>query len=586
MRKCAFKQRPLIVLIPIICILMITLFIACDYNDSDKSKNNNSNEVQKSFEGRTTDSDNSMSEQGIETGNLIIQNNTDKDIIVKSEEKEMSKRVADVTTTNDTTLGASIDLMDDEMEEEVRSPEDTSGETYKDYGVNPEIETETENTSTFSIDVDTGSYTITRRFIMENEQLPQQEAVRAEEFVNYFDYNYEPPKDKVFDINTEIAPSIFRDNRYLLKIGIQGKEILADERKRANLVFLIDVSGSMRTGAKLSMVKESLKILLDHLSPEDYVGIAVYSGQASPYLKSTLVKEKAKIIAAIDKLEAGGSTNAEGGIKIAYEMVSERYIKDGINRVMLCSDGDANVGNVSPDVINKTVEDYRKDLGITLSTFGYGMGNYNDVFMEQLANKGDGNYGYIDNLEEAKRTFGEKLNSLLYVIARDVKIQVVFNTDTVKTFRLIGYENRMLEKEDFLNYEVDAGEIGPGHNVTALYELELKDGLEPNNELAEVKMRWKDPSSSTTGEVLTLNKALFYKDVTGNISDTSAYYRLAVSVGEFAEILRGSPYAKNSNFETLIEYIDVANAQLPKKDDSFNELKQIVQKAENLKALP
>ncbi len=581
MHKTNFNRKYLVLLLLIIFILSLTIIISC--NESDKEQSTNVS-TDKEESGGISLKDGNTTEMGQTTNrdnttmNYEMEEETDKseDSMV-SEPKKIEGLMQSKKTKSDFNEVADTD-------EEI--PSDTTGETYKDYGINPEVSTEKENTSTFSIDADTGSYTIARRFITENELLPRQESVRAEEFINYFDYNYDPPKNNIFSINTEIAPSVFRENRHLLKIGIQGKEILPDERKRANLVFLIDVSGSMRTNAKLPVVQESLRILLDHLKPDDFVGIAIYSGQATPYLKSTSVKDKQKFINAIDKLEAGGTTNAEGGIKIAYEMISENYIEDGINRVILCSDGDANVGNVSPDVLNKTVESYRKDLGITLSTFGYGMGNYNDVFMEQLANKGDGNYGYIDNLEEAKRTFGDKLDSLLYVIARDVKIQVVFNKKAVKTFRLIGYENRMLEKEDFLKYDVDAGEIGPMHNVTALYELEMNTGLEPNNELLEVKMRWKDPSSSTTGEVLTLNKALFYKDVTENISDTSPYYRLAASIGEFAEILRGSPYAKNSTFETLIEQIDIAKAQLPKKDEKFDELKNIVSKAENLKAIP
>ncbi len=580
MYKTNFKPNYLVIFLSIIFILTLTIVISC--NESDKEQSTNVS-TDKEESGGISLKDGNTNEMGQTTNRNDVTTEYEAEETDESEDSVVSepKKIEGVMQTKQ--KKTEFDKLPDTDEE---LPSDTSGETYKDYGINPEISTEKENISTFSIDVDTGSYTIARRFITENELLPRQESVRAEEFVNYFDYNYDPPKNNIFSINTEIAPSIFRENRHLLKIGIQGKDILPDERKSANLVFLIDVSGSMRTNAKLPVVKESLRILLDHLKPDDYVGIAIYSGQATPYLKSTSVKDKQKIINAIDKLEAGGTTNAEGGIKIAYEMISENYIEDGINRVILCSDGDANVGNVSPDVLNKTVESYRKDLGITLSTFGYGMGNYNDVFMEQLANKGDGNYGYIDNLEEAKRTFGDKLDSLLYVIARDVKIQVVFNKETVKAFRLIGYENRMLEKEDFLKYDVDAGEIGPMHNVTALYELEMNKGLEPNNELLEIKMRWKDPSSSTTGEVLTLNKALFYKDVTENISDTSPYYRLGASIGEFAEILRGSQYAKNSTFETLIEQIDVAKAQLPTKDEKFDELKNIVSKAEKLKAIP
>jgi Ca-activated chloride channel homolog len=465
--------------------------------------------------------------------------------------------------------------------EEPEGEDETAGETYKDYGINPEISTEEENTSTFAIDVDTGSYSISRRFIMENDQLPKPESVRAEEFINYFDYNYVIPTDTVFAVQTDIARNVFRPDKHTLRIGIQGKDISPEERKRANLVFLIDVSGSMRTSKKITLVKESLKILLNNLNPDDYVGIAVYAGMAAPYLPSTPVSEKDKIIKAIDGLNAGGSTNAEGGIKIAYEMVSENYIEDGINRVILCSDGDANVGNVDPNTLSKLVEDYRKDLGITLSTFGYGMGNYNDYFMEQLANTGDGNYGYIDSIEEAQRVFGKKLISILQEIARDVKVQIEFNKDTVNTFRLIGYENRKLDEEDFRDDTVDAGEVGALHSVTAIYELTLsEDFINKGEFLYELRLRWKDDKGE---EVFEANTKLPTKNVKENIMQTTPYYRLAISVAEFAEILRESPYATGSSHEELMKIIVDALNEIESPDEKFNELLEIINKAQLLK---
>jgi Ca-activated chloride channel homolog len=457
---------------------------------------------------------------------------------------------------------------------------DLGGEDYEDYGINPETDTEEEPISTFSIDVDTGSYSIARRYLMQNNQLPPEEAVRAEEFINYFNYNYIIPDDSVFAVITDIAPSMFRDGKHTLRIGIQGKDVKGDERKQANLVFLIDVSGSMRPSNKLPLIKKSLKILLENLKPNDYVGIAVYAGEAAPYMKSTQVERKEAILTAIDNLEASGSTNAEGGIRIAYEMVSENYIEGGVNRVILCSDGDANVGWIEPAQLLEIVNSY-KELGITLSTFGFGMGNYKDTFMEQLANKGDGNYGYIDSIEEAERLFGEKLISILQEIARDVKIQIEFNPETVDKYRLIGYENRKLDKEDFRDDTVDAGEIGALHSVTAVYELTLQPNFRSIEDiLYEIRLRWKN---DTADKVFEVNNTLDTSQVRGDFMATSPYYRLAISVAEFAELLRGSPYATGSSYEMLIERVSQALSELEKKlkpvDKKFYELLEMIQKA-------
>jgi Ca-activated chloride channel family protein len=464
-------------------------------------------------------------------------------------------------------------------------PDDTNlgGEDYEDYGINPETDVEEEPISTFSIDVDTGSYSIARRYLMQNNQLPPQEAVRAEEFINYFDYNYIIPDDSVFAVITDIAPSMFRDGKHTLRIGIQGKDVKGDERKQANLVFLIDVSGSMRPSNKLPLIKRSLKVLLDNLKPDDYVGIAVYAGEAAPYMQSTQVENKESILRAIDNLEASGSTNAEGGIRIAYEMVSENYIEGGVNRVILCSDGDANVGWIEPAELLEIVNSY-KELGITLSTFGFGMGNYKDTFMEQLANKGDGNYGYIDTIEEAERLFGDKLISILQEIARDVKIQIEFNPETVDKYRLVGYENRKLDKEDFRDDTVDAGEIGALHSVTAVYELTLQPNFRSIEDiLYEIRLRWKN---DTADKVFEVNNTLDTSQVRGNFMSTSPYFRLAISVAEFAELLRGSPYATGSSYKMLIERVSQALSELEKKmkplDKKFYELLEMIQKADYL----
>lgn len=462
-------------------------------------------------------------------------------------------------------------------------PDDSSNEKYKDYGVNPEIDTTEENFSTFSVDVDTGSYAVARRFMFDNRRLPPQESVRAEEFINYFDYNYILPKESIFGIQTDVAPSPFREGKHFLRIGIQGKDVSEDERKQANLIFLIDVSGSMRSKNKLPLVKESMKMLLDELKSDDYVGIAVYAGNAQPYLVSTPVKNKRKIVKAINKLDAGGSTNAQGGLKVAYEMLSENYLENGVNRVILCSDGDANVGNVSPEQILELVDNYQ-GLGFTLSTFGFGMGNYNDYFMEQLANQGNGNYGYIDSINEAERVFVKNFISIIQEIARDVKVQIEFNPDTVKAYRLVGYENRHLEKEEFRDDTVDAGEIGAKHSVTAVYELTLQEGYQNRGEnLYTFYIRWKTKEGQDAVEDNTVYSV---EKVRNDFDEASPYFRIAVSVAEFAEVLRGSPYAENTSLNHIHEIVLNALNELRDNklasDDKFNELLELIDIADRM----
>lgn len=553
-----------IMIILIFLISLVFTFSCCGASTDNSTIDKNNN-------GEVTNNNSSDNDDG---DDVVINNTIDTNENYDYPNDTEAEESGGVTRDNSYLEEDGGDSMDEYIDE------GTAGETYEDYGINPEIETSVNNISTFSIDVDTGSYTVARRYLMDNNKLPPEESVRAEEFINYFDYNYIIPEDAVFAIQTDIAPSLFREGKHTLRVGVQGKDVPPEERKRANLVFLIDISGSMRPSNKLPLIKESLKFLLEQLDEDDMVGIAVYAGVAEPYLESTPISQKDVIIEAIDNLDANGTTNAEGGIRIAYEMASENYFENGINRVILCSDGDANVGNISPDELISIVDGYR-ELGITLSTFGFGMGNYNDTFMEQLANKGDGNYGYIDSLDEARRIFGKKLVSILQVIARDVKIQVVFDKNTVKKYRLIGYENRKLETEDFRDDTVDAGEVGALHSVTAIYEITLYDGYEDRGEnLYELRLRWKDDKGQNVTEGNTM---LSVHKVRDNIMDTSPYYRLAISVSEFAEILRGSPYAQGSNFETLIEVVTRALTELEVADDKFYELLELIEKAEYLK---
>ncbi len=344
---------------------------------------------------------------------------------------------------------------------------------FEDYGVNPFIDSEDDNLSTFAIDVDTGAYTIMRRYLSDGV-LPPDESVRVEEYINFFDQDYAIPQNEAFAIHLEGAPAPYgeSDNYQLVRVGIQGYEVDAEQRPDAMLIFVIDVSGSMDMENRLGLVKESLRLLVDELRPTDRVGIVVYGSQAEVILEPTYVDSRRTILKAIDRVQPNGSTNAEHGIMLAYQLADEFYQEGDINRLILASDGVANVGNTAAEAILQHSEE-----GISLSSFGFGMGNYNDVMMEQLANQGDGTYAYIDSIQEAERVFIDDLTSTLLTIAKDAKIQVEFNENVVERYRLLGYENRDVADEDFRNDEVDAGEIGAGHSVTALYEVKLADDV-------------------------------------------------------------------------------------------------------------
>ena len=341
---------------------------------------------------------------------------------------------------------------------------------FKHYGVNPFIDTEDDHLSTFAMDVDTASYTVMRRFIQDG-YLPDPEAVRVEEFVNFFKHGYEPPGDDAFAIHIEGSPSPFGgDNHWLMRVGLQGRIVAEEDRKDATLIFVIDVSGSMSREDRLGLVKRSLGLLVEELRPTDEVGIVVYGSAGRVLLEPTGGANKEAVMEAIDTLRSEGSTNAAQGLVLGYKMAVKKVQPERITRVILLSDGVANVGNTGSDSILGLIKGHVEE-GVTLSTVGFGMGNYNDILMEQLANDGNGTYAYVDTLSEARRIFVENLTSTLQVIARDAKIQVDFNPEVVSRYRLLGYENRRVDDEDFRNDLVDAGEVGAGHSVTALYEL-------------------------------------------------------------------------------------------------------------------
>jgi len=422
--------------------------------------------------------------------------------------------------------------------------------------------------STFSIDVDAASYSNVRRFLNQG-QLPPSGAVRIEEMINYFKYDYpQPAGEHPFSINTEISDAPWNKDHKLVLIGLQGKKIAADNLPASNLVFLIDVSGSMDDPNKLPLVKASMKMLVDQLREQDKVAIVVYAGAAGLVLNPTSGSEKIKIKDAIDNLNAGGSTAGGEGIRLAYKTANEFLVKGGNNRVILCTDGDFNIGESSDASMEKLIEEERK-TGVFLTVLGYGMGNYKDNKMQKLADKGNGNHAYIDGLSEAKKVLVNEFGGTLFTIAKDVKLQVEFNPAIVQGYRLIGYENRMLAKEDFNDDKKDAGELGSGHTVTALYEiipvgvksdflatvdpLKYQKGKDQpsttssGNEMFTVKFRYKAPDGNTSR---LLEKAV--KNETLALNRTSDNFRFAASVAEMGLLLRQSEFKGDASFDQVI----------------------------------
>ncbi|MCP4417166.1 MAG: DUF3520 domain-containing protein, partial [Chloroflexi bacterium] len=369
---------------------------------------------------------------------------------------------------------------------------------FEEYGVNPYILTDVDNLSTFSLDVDTGSYSIARRYLQDGIQ-PPPEAIRVEEFVNSFDQGYQIPPNTDFAVYADGAPSPFHtDGTYFLRIGVQGYESSEEIRPSAALTFVIDVSGSMAQENRLGLVKQSLEILVNRMRSDDTIAIVVYGSDARVILQPTNGSDRNTILNAIYSLGTEGSTNLEAGLLLGYEMANRAYKGNGINRVILASDGVANVGNTSADGIAAQIRSYA-DAGIQLTTVGFGLGNYNDVMMEQLADQGDGNYGYIDTLQEAEDLFVDNIMSTLQVIGLDAKIQVEFDRNIVQQYRLIGYENRAIADEDFRNDTIDAAEFGAGHTAAAIYAVQMVPGAQ--GRIATVNLRWQDPSTRVVKEI-------------------------------------------------------------------------------------
>lgn len=457
----------------------------------------------------------------------------------------------------------------------VAQPQTPADTTFKDYGVNPFIDTMRDRLSTFALDVDTASYAIGRKYVNDGI-LPPYDTVRAEEYVNYFVQDYTPPANNAFAIYADGAPSPFHhDGSQLLRIGVQGYDIPASQRKPASLTFVIDVSGSMDMESRLGTVKRALQMLVDRLRPNDSVSIVVFGDTARVVLYPTSGADRNAILNAIYQLQPEGSTNTEAGLQLGYEMATRSYLPGGINRVILCSDGVGNVGTTDPIALIDSVKG-RAPADVMLTTIGFGVDNYNDVMMEQLANKGNGFYAYIDTLDEARKMFIDRLTNSLEAIAKDAKVQVEFNPEVVATYRLIGYENRAVADQDFRDDRVDAGELNAGHNATAMYQVTLRPNAQ--GKIATVFLRWQDPDTmqvqELAGDVNTWN-------LTERFEQASPRFQMNAAVMQYAEILRRSPYT-NMSLGELTNYAWQVARLLP-QDADVQEFSQLVQRAATLR---
>jgi len=468
----------------------------------------------------------------------------------------------------------------------------TSRETYKAIDEGGFKKTAKDPVTTFSADVDRASYSNVRR-MLNYGQKPHKDAVRIEELINYFDYNYTPPAEgskTPLNATTTLSSCPWNPDNYLLRIGLQAKKIDLTKAPPSNIVFLIDTSGSMDEPNKMPLLKASFKLLLDNLRPEDRIAIVVYASQTGIALPSTPAKEKEKISKVIDDLVASGSTAGGAGLQTAYEVAEKNFLPKGNNRIILATDGDFNVGISSRDELQRLVEEKRNN-GIYISVLGYGMGNYRDDMAETIANKGNGNYAYIDNFTEAKKVLVNEFGGTLYTVAKDVKLQLEFNPQYVKEYRLVGYENRALANEDFEDDKKDAGEIGAGHTVTALYELipakgattdglryqkQVKEGFA--NELAFLKIRYKDPVAKDAKSVEESTPIPFSLT---DLTQTDDDYRFAAAVAEWGMLLRNSKYKAKSSYKQVI---DLAKNAIGKDEEGYRkEFIRLVELSEKIK---
>lgn len=489
------------------------------------------------------------------------------------------------TAAPETTAAPSADLTaiaggDSERSREPAPPETTvpPDTNFADYGANPFEDPTEDALSTFAVDVDTGSYTLMRAWI-NSGVLPDPDSVRVEEYVNYFDGGYTAPEDSTFAVFADGGPAPYWDGRNdIVRIGIKAREVTERQRQNVNLTLVVDVSGSMEEQGKLEMVQDSLAVLIDELDRLDSVAIVAYESDAYVILEPTPVSDADEIIRAIDRLDAGGSTNAEAGLILGYDLADEAYDRDEVNRVILLSDGVANVGNTGPGSILEEIGEQAR-RGIDLVTIGVGISTYNDVLLEQLADQGDGWYAYVDTREEAERLFQEQLTTSLETVARDAKVQVEFDPGYVEEYRLIGFENRAIADDDFRNDEVDAGEINAGHTVTALYEVALtRDAYRANAAFATVYLRWID---AETGRSEEINGDITTDLLADRFGDANAEFQLVTSVAAYAEVLRDSRWVRGLDLDEILEEVE----DLPWReidDDAADEFLDLLEEAVRL----
>jgi len=474
-------------------------------------------------------------------------------------------------------------------EKNVADYQPINDESYKGINENKFKTPQNDPLSTFSVDVDRASYANIRRIINEGQEIPE-DAIKIEEMINYFPYNYGQPTDEhPFAIHTDVAQCPWETKHYLARIALQGKKIDTEKLPASNLIFLIDVSGSMQDYNKLPLLKSAFKLLVNQLREKDKVAIVVYAGAAGVVLQPTSGNKKEKIIDALDRLEAGGSTAGAAGIHLAYELAEKNFIDKGNNRVILATDGDFNVGTSSDDDLQKLIEE-KLETGVFLTALGFGMGNYKDSKLETLADKGNGNHAYIDGIQEAQKVLGKEFGGTLFTIAKDVKIQVEFNPSIVQAYRLVGYENRLLNDEDFTDDKIDAGEIGSGHTVTALYEIipvgvksdftkdlpllkysEKKNLHELNSELFTVKFRYKKPDGNKSTEMVKV-----VGNEVKNMEQTDENFRFTASVAMLGMQLRNSEFKGNTDYDKIVT---LANAAKSKDEDGYrSEFVKLVKK--------
>ena len=473
-----------------------------------------------------------------------------------------------------------------------------AGDRYSRIVENPFLAVATNPLSTFSIDVDTASYAKVRRYLLEQNTLPPADAVRLEELINYFSYDYPAPEGEApFSAHMEVAACPWQPEHRLVKVGLKGKEISQEQRPASNLVFLLDVSGSMEPDDRLPRVRRAMRMLVEQLGENDRVAIVVYAGASGLVLPSTPCDRKESIVAALENLHAGGSTNGGDGIRLAYDTAAAAFIKGGVNRVILCTDGDFNVGTTSTAELERLAEEKAK-TGVFLTVLGFGLGNHNDDLLEKLADKGNGNYGYVDSEQEARKLLVEQMGGTLVAIAKDVKLQIEFNPRQVGAYRLIGYENRLLRAEDFNDDTKDAGEIGAGHTVTALYEivppgkpapaasvegLKYQQPGQPSDaaasgELLTLKLRYKQPDAQESQEPLVFT----LRDEGQAFGRASADFKFAAAVASFGMLLRDSQHRGETSYDAVLE---IAQSALgPDRDGYRAAFLDLVRKAKALTA--